>query len=501
MTATLERTTTWPASDEWPTLTGRQVPHFLLEQDGDHTLGEKALTLAARAGTNSMPWQRAAQLAILAKRPGGLWTHPDCVIICPRQNGKSLILTVRILYGIFVLGENIAYTAQRWQTAEDIYKRTWAMIERRPSLLRRVVRHTCSQGRGTIELEGGAQVVFTTRSADAGRGLTKIDLVIYDEAYSLTDGEMSALSPAQLAADDPQTIYASSAVNQDQHPDGHVLAALRQRGLDGEDDMYFAEFMAPEEMDREDEETWRYANPSYGVIQNATKVRKLMRGFATAAGRKSFDVEILGRGDWPAELVDHEIVPVIDLGVWADLEVANPHLDMDDFAIAFDMPEDRSVLTISAATRRRDGDVHFEVIFHGSSRDAVEKLKKVCENKPRSVCVSRSSPALSIVPDLEDADVEVTLVNEQQLAQACGALVDELEVDLVSHTGDPLFDESLRSAQKRSTGAGGAWTWDRKGGAVITPIVAATLARFGLWAEVVEAPATSVYEESDFIML
>lgn len=500
MTVTIERTTTSPVSDDWPTLTGRQVPHFLLRQDGDHTHGEKATTLAARAGTKSMPWQRAAQLEILAKRPDGFWTHLDCVIICPRQNGKSLVLSIRILYGIFVLGENVAYTAQRWQTAEDIYKRTWAMIEKRPSLLRRVVRHTCSQGRGTIELQGGAQVVFTTRSADAGRGLTKIDLVIYDEAYSLTDGEMSALSPAQLAAEDPQTIYASSAVNQDLHPDGLVLTAIRQRGLEGEPELYMAEFMAPEEMDREDEATWKYANPSYGVIQNATKVRKLMRGFATPAGRKSFDVEILGRGDWPDDIGDGEILPVIDPEFWGAFALNEPELDMGDFAIAFDMPDDRSVLSIVAATRRVDGGIHYEVILHARARDEVETLVKVCGNGPRATCVSRSSPAMSLVPDLEAAGVEVTLVNEQQQAQANGALVDELDARLVSHTGDPLFDAALRVGEKRNTGAGGAWVWDRKG-AQVSPIVGVSLARFGMWAEADEEPQQSAYEESDFIML
>ena len=496
----LERTTTSPAYEDWPTLTGRQEPHFLLKQDGDHSHGEKALVLAERTGTRAMPWQRAATLELLAQRPGGLWTHPDAVIICPRQNGKSLILSIRILYGIFVLGENVAYTAQRWQTAEDIYKRTWAMIEKRPSLLKRVVRHTCSQGRGTIELQGGAQVVFTTRSADAGRGLTKIDLVIYDEAYSLTDGEMSALSPAQLAADDPQTIYASSAVNQALHPDGHVLTAMRARGYEGEPDMYLAEFMAPEEMDREDEATWRYANPSYGVIQNATKVRKLMRGFATPAGRKSFDVEILGRGDWPADVGEGELIPVIDPEFWATFVRPEPELDMTDFAVAFDMPDDRSVLTIVAATRRVDGGIHYEVILHARGRDEVETLVKVCGNGPRATCVSRSSPAMSLVPDLEAAGVEVTLVNEQQQAQANGALVDELGAGLVSHTGDPLFDEALRVGEKRDTGAGGAWVWDRKG-AQVSPIVGVSLARFGMWAEAEEEPKQSAYEESDFIML
>ncbi|EHK86394.1 hypothetical protein [Rhodococcus pyridinivorans] len=501
--ATIERTTSSPTYEDWPTLTGRQKPHHLLEQAGDHALGEKALTLAARAGSRSMPWQRDAQLAILAKRPDGMWTHPLCVIICPRQNGKSEILIVRVLFGLFKLGENIIYTAQRWTTAEDIYLRIWALIEGQPSLLRNVVKHTCSQGRGTIHLKNGGKVVFTTRSADAGRGFTKLDLIIYDEAYSLTDGEMSALAPLKMAADDPQTIFASSAVNEAQHPDGFVLSGMRELGLSGEpDDVYFSEFMAPEEMDRDSEDTWRYASPSYGVIQTAAKIRNTQRELGvTAGGKISFDVEILGRGRWPTDLSGERFEPVIDLDAWRDHVVAEPELDFDDFAVSFDMPEDRSVLTIGAATRRVDGGIHYEVVFHGKARDAVETLTKVNEKNPRAVCVSRSSPAMSIVPDLEDAGVEIVLVNEQQQAQANGALVDELAADLTSHTGDELFESALQVAEKRSAGAGGAWTWDRKTGSVISPMVCVSLARFGMWAEVEQAPAESKYETEDLFIV
>jgi hypothetical protein len=95
-----------------------------------------------------------------------------------------------------------------------------------------VVRRICSQGRAVIELEGGACVAFITRSLDAGRGESEVDLILYDEAYSLKESEVAALSPTQLASRNPQTIYLSSPVNEDMHANGYVLTGIRQRALD-----------------------------------------------------------------------------------------------------------------------------------------------------------------------------------------------------------------------------------------------------------------------------
>jgi hypothetical protein len=103
---------------------------------------------------------------------------------------------------------------------------------------------------------------------------------------------ISVRSSGVLASRNPQTIYLSSAVNQEIHVNGRVLASIRHRALEAiragkrHIGLYFAEHAAPPPPDdiddaerrgiREDPETWRLANPSYGVIQTEAKVRKLL---------------------------------------------------------------------------------------------------------------------------------------------------------------------------------------------------------------------------------
>ncbi|MFD6357934.1 hypothetical protein [Nocardia tengchongensis] len=411
----------------------------------------------------------------------GMWTHADVVLIVPRQNGKTLIVILRVLYGLFVLHERIVYTAQRWKSAEDAHNRLWEIIRRRPSLMKRVVRHTISQGNGYIELNTGGKILFCTRSADAGRGLDEVDLIIYDESYNLTEAETSALNPTQLASRNPQTIYTSSPVNQDQHPNGYVLAGLRDQGLAGAEGMLFIEYMAPEDMPRDAELTWQYANPSYGVIQTAAKVRKLMRTATTAAGRKAFDVEVLGRGDYP--VAPENLPALIPAEVWSPMgDDPVAHL-AGPIAVAVDMTPDRSTISIAAAQWSTEGLVHVELGHHGPrTPQAVEYIVGVITRMdPCVLVIDRASPAASMEEDLIAAGIEPTMTDSGQLAKATGDFYDKATAGLLHHTGDPVLAEAVEGAVKRDL-TGGGWAWTRKGQNDISPVVAATLAHWGLLA-------------------
>ncbi|WP_378735505.1 hypothetical protein [Nocardia brasiliensis] len=489
--------TTSPISDEFPTLTGRQEPHYSSEFDGSDVRGNSALKLAGRVGRRSFPWQVHSLLAILRTTPEGRWTHPDVVLIVPRQNGKTLIIVLRVLYGLFVRHERIVYTAQRWKTAEDAYKRLWAIIRVRKSLLSRVARRTLSQGIGEIELSTGGRILFCTRSADAGRGLDVVDLVVYDEAYNLTEAETSALNPTQLAADDPQTIYTSSPVNKDLHPNGSVLAGLRKQGYARSIGLYFAEWLAPGDMPRDAEATWRYANPSYGVIQTAAKVLKLLRTATTAAGRKAFDVEILGRGDYPDEEADRPAL--LPDGTWARMGEAGVTV-RGPIAIAVDMTPDLTTCAIGAATWTEADKVRVELGWHGPSTDLVARVVDLVDRwDPCAVVINSSSPAVGVIADkLRAVGIEPELTTSTQMADAVVGFVDDALAERLSHAGDSRLEE-IESVQTKQLGNGGRMVLDYAAGDV-TRAQVVMLARWGLLAYGVELrPAqlpTQVDEDS-----
>jgi len=471
---------------EWPKLTGRQTPDALLYTEGDITLGLKAAELGRRSASRirSMPWQSWSLEQILARNPDGTWTHPECCLIVPRQNGKSLILMLRVLYGLFKLGEKIVFSAHQWQTAKALWKRTWTIIKTTRWMLKHVVGKTCSQGRGTIELDTGAEVVFTTRSAHAGRGLDVIDLEIYDEAYDLTEADMAALSPTKMNAADPQTIYTSSAVNQDDHPNGEVLAAVRRRGREAvESGLFFAEWMAANG-DRGDPETWRRATPSYGVIATEKKLGDEFRKFSTPRGRKVFDVEYLGRGDWPAD--PDETAAVIDRKVWADMTDTSPRL-RGQIALALDLSRDRKWWAIGAAQATTDGRKHLEVGYYRTATHAEVVsyvLAVITAWDPCALVIDRKSLAAVIVPKLLAAGVEPELVGAPQLAVAYGLFYDGALAGELSHTGQKILTDGVEAASTREL-PGGDTVWAN----ATPPLMVATWALWGLETFGIEKPA------------
>ena len=115
---------------EFPGLEGRQSPQeYVYADGGDFTHGEKAVELARRFGIKLIPWQREQVLRALAIDTEGHWLHQDIVLLCPRQNGKSLILEVVILYRLFVLHHQIVFSAHQWRTAKSIRNRIWKKIK------------------------------------------------------------------------------------------------------------------------------------------------------------------------------------------------------------------------------------------------------------------------------------------------------------------------------------------------------------------------------------
>lgn len=473
---------------EWPKLTGRQTPWRMSMFDGDLHRGQGAVKLARRIKVRPMPWQQWSIETMLSKNDEGKWTHPECCLIVPRQNGKSLILSLRVIYGLFVLGENIVFSAQQWETAKALWKRTWNLVKSRPSLLKRVESKTCSQGRGTIDLANGARVVFTTRSANAGRGLDRTDLIIYDEAYDLTEADMAALSPTKMAADDPQTIYTSSAVNVDQHPNGQVLASVRRRGQSGGDRLFYAEWLSPEQFDRTDVEGWKWANPSFGVIQTVSKLEDELRMLSTEPARKSFDVEYLGRGDWPAD-ADAPPPPPVDGTAWADLrDLEAVPAGASCLAVECEPGGDAATRrartwSVAAAVRTARGK-HVQLGWHGPSTPrevALLVAAAVSANDPVAVVLDGKSLARDLLErELEALGIGPEFVSAPQVSEATNGFLQEIDDQTLSHDGDPRLAQGMDAVGLREIGRTGGLGWARPKGSEISQVIAATNAVWGL---------------------
>ena len=174
--------------------------------DGDPARSAAAVGLAALAGVELDGWQRMALDACLRRTDGRYAAFETCLIV-PRQNGKSVVLGIRALAGALLFGERLVIvSAHEWRTVVELFRAADDLLAGSP-LRRQVRRVRRTGGEESIELTSGARIRFMNRSKESARGFSA-DVVIMDEAHTVTAEQMAALLPVMSARRDPQVVYA-----------------------------------------------------------------------------------------------------------------------------------------------------------------------------------------------------------------------------------------------------------------------------------------------------
>jgi hypothetical protein len=442
----------------------------------DSSLGREAVELAASAGLVLDAPQQLVLEHGMAVREDGKWATFEVALNEPRQNGKGAILEARELAGLFLVGSRFQiHSAHQVDTSLEAFRRLLGLIEDTPDLDRQVKRVRRTNGQEEIELLNGCRIRFRSRSRGGGRGFSCDDLYL-DEAMFLPEFAHGALMPTLSARPNPQVWYMGSAVDQLIHENGVVWARVRERGHAGDDpSLAYFEWSVDAESPldvtdqmAEDHELWAVANPALGIRIGVEHVENELRSMDP----RTFAVERLGVGDWPA--TDGLYSGVIGMDAWRELEDETSVL-VDPVCLAFDVSPDRRC-SIAAAGRNQEGLWHLEIVAcRAGTAWLPEKLADlVAKHQPAVVCCDGYSSE-SVVPVVDEAGVKVTSMKIGEHAQACGRLVDAVSEKTLRHLGHDALTAAVRGAQTRPIGD--AWLWSRRNSSVdISPLVAATLA-------------------------
>jgi len=431
------------------------------------------------AGMELDPWEEFVLVQALGEREDQRWAAFEVGLVAPRQNGKNEILIARELAGLFLLGERlIIHSAHQFDTSLEAFHRLLRFIEETPDFDRRVKRVSRSHGEEGIELHSGQRVRFRTRTKGGGRGFTS-DCLILDEAMEISEMAHGALLPTLSARPNPQVWLTGSAVDQWVQQNGVVLARIRERGLKGDDPSlaYFEwsiDCENPEKVGNraEDPQEWAQANPGLGIRISAEHIEHERHSMDP----RTFAVERLGVGDWPA--IDGG-GGVIDQEVWGG--IADRHAKPGDpVCFAFDVNPDRSFASIGVSGL--DGEtIPAEVVAHrrGTGWVAARIEELVAKHDTDEVICDGVGPAASLVTEIENRGIEVKTVTAKEHAQAAGAFFDACEQGTLRHLNQPELNAAIKGAVKRPLGD--AWAWSRKSSSVdISPLVACTLAHWSV---------------------
>jgi hypothetical protein len=482
------------------------------------TSGDETIALARLAGIEMDEWQqtelrhemgespdwkcpkcthRAAEPVPCPVHPGAALLHPwaafECCTICPRQNGKSEQLVVRMLGGLFVVEEQLQiYSAHLFDTAMEIFRRLAFLVENCDEL-RCEVKHrggklvgiTRSHGQEGIELRDGRRIRFKARTGGGGRGFSS-DCLYLDEAMILPEVFLGATVPTLSARPNPQIWLAGSAPDEeDPAHDGVVLAKRRARALAGGDPSlaYFEHSAGGEDPAKDDPGTvpasilddpakWAGANPGLSRIglEYVANERRAMSD-------RQFAVERLGIGKYPD--ITGTAGTVISAQVWAALADAASRIE-SGHCFAFDVDPGQAWATLSAAGIRSDGLHHVGVVEHRKGIGwLVESSKGWLERYPESrLVVDPRIDLANLLKELSEAGIQVVPTSASDYKDACGGFLQEVvDKRLRYMPPQPELDAAVAGATTRPLLD--AWKWSRKSGALITPLVSCTLALWG----------------------
>ena len=447
------------------------------------TLGPEVADLASMAGFAPDPEQRLALDLLFGRTATGRVAAFEFLLVCPRQNLKTAFLQQASLGWLYITNEELTiWSAHEFSTAQEAFRDMCALIESSPDLDREVRHIHRGNGDEAIELSGNRRLKFKARTKGGGRGLTG-NKVVLDEAMFLQGVHMGSLLPTLAAVEDPQVVMVGSAGL----AGSDVMRAARNRGRAGDDPrLAYLEWCDPRPGEcatdgcqhqlsangcaLDDRDRWRQANPAMG--------RRIGEDYIAAERRalppEEFGRERLGWWDEPGLAL---------LGIPAEAweacrDIASAPVGRLTFAV--ELAEDRSGAAIAVAIRREDKRVHVEVIEHrrGTSWIVPRLAELVRRWRPGQLLLDPSSPAGSLSQDLATANIEPKLIGSRELGQACGAFYDGVIEDKVRHLGQADLDMAVAVGTRRQLGD--AWVWNRRTGADTSPLLAVTLAHWGV---------------------
>ena len=241
---------------------GSQTPTKSVILDYKKSLGNEAVELYKKTGRSPFPWQEKMVSDLFAINDEDLWTHSKFGCAVPIRNGKTEVVYMAELWGLFH-GLNILHTAHRISTSHSSFEKLKKYLEDMGLVDKENFSSIKAKGQERIELiEYGGVIQFRTRTSTGGLG-EGFDMLIIDEAQEYTDDQESALKYTVTDSDNPMTIMCGTPPTM--VSGGTVFTKYRESILSGgRKHNGWAEWSVEDMSDIHDKDLWYLTNLSMG---------------------------------------------------------------------------------------------------------------------------------------------------------------------------------------------------------------------------------------------
>jgi phage terminase large subunit-like protein len=391
-----------------------------------------------------MPYQKFVLNQMLMVNKKNQYRIKTALLLISRQNGKSHLGRVRIIWGMFYGGEKklIIMSANR-ATSLMLFREIAWIIESTPELkaMTKAIRY--ANGGERIELLNGATLDVISDNSSSPRGRTA-DFLWIDEIREISEDGYKAAVPVTRARANAQTFLTSNAGDHF----SSVLNGLVERAKDYPPETFgYYEYSAPQycKIDISSDWFWRNAvapsNPALGYIITKESIEEAIATNPIEQTRTETLCQWIDslQSPWPHGVLEETSDNTLEMAVGAYT------------VFAFDVSPSRRNGSLVAGQLLPDGRIGIGILETYSSQMAIDELKMAasikawCDiYKPRLVCYDKYATQ-TIADRLSQAGVMTEDVSGQQFYKACGDLLEGLVNHRVVHNGQAELIQQMNN--------------------------------------------------------
>jgi phage terminase large subunit-like protein len=391
-----------------------------------------------------MPYQKFILNQMLMVNKKNQYRIKTALLLISRQNGKSHLGRVRIIWGMFYGGEKklIIMSANR-ATSLMLFREIAWIIESTPELkaMTKAIRY--ANGGERIELLNGATLDVISDNSSSPRGRTA-DFLWIDEIREISEDGYKAAVPVTRARANAQTFLTSNAGDHF----SSVLNGLVERAKDYPPETFgYYEYSAPQycKIDITSDWFWRNAvapsNPALNYIITKESIEEAIATNPIEQTRTETLCQWIDslQSPWPHGVLEETSDNTLEMAVGAYT------------VFAFDVSPSRRNGSLVAGQLLPDGRIGIGILETYSSQMAIDELKMAasikawCDiYKPRLVCYDKYATQ-TIADRLSQAGVMTEDVSGQQFYKACGDLLEGLVNHRVVHNGQAELIQQMNN--------------------------------------------------------
>lgn len=447
------------------------------------TWGPRIARISAALGKPFMPWQRiVADIAHEVNPATGCLAYSEVRLLVPRQSGKSTKILAKSIWRMIDaagLGgrQTLLYTAQTRNKAREKFVDDYLTEVRAAKALRGRWRERLSNGSESIQWRNGSRWGIDAVTKKSGHGST-LDAGDIDEAFAHVDARVEqAMRPTMITRPNSQLWVVSTAGDETSLYLNSKMASGRRMVEDGVDTgVAYFEWSAEPDADPGDPATWWSCMPALGFTVTEDRIRAEYTAMSADGDLSGFRRAYL---NIPQD--GGATVTVIDLGRWNACADRSPVPDRRLPVWSVDTTPDRALSAVAVGFRRPDDLVQGEISKVGPGTDwVVAELRRLIGLHGGVVVIDPAGPAGSLIHDCKAEGIPVVTVTARDMVQACGWIHDASISGSWRHAGQTVLDEALKAAAKRPLGDAWAWSREAPTASPIAPLVAVTLAVWGV---------------------